>query len=79
MKTLSLIEIEIPYDYKKNQTLLHRIWTAKGVPILFFYLLERERERERERGFLLKLKNVEILRERDRGWIYFKKKNRPLH
>jgi len=74
MKTLSLIEIEIPYDYKKNQTLLHRIWTAKSVPILFFYFLERERERER--GFLLKLKNVEILRERDRGWIYFKKKKK---
>jgi len=49
MKILSLIETEIPYDYKKNQTFLHRIWTAKSVLLL---LLTGEREREREISFL---------------------------
>jgi hypothetical protein len=72
MKILSLIEIEIPYDYKKNQTFLHRIWTAKSVLLLLL-----TREREREISFLdwkmLRLRE----RERERRWIYygeFKKK-----
>ena len=74
MKILSLIEIEIPYDYKKNQTFLHRIWTAKSVLLL---LLPRERERERE-IFIWDWKMLRFReRERERCWMYygeFKKK-----
>jgi hypothetical protein len=64
MKILSLIEIEIPYDYKKNQTFLHRIWTAKSVLLL---LLPRERERERFSFEIEKCWDLE--RERDVGLL----------
>ena len=70
MKILSLIEIEIPYDYKKNQTFLHRIWTAKSVLLL---LLPRERERE------IFIWDWKMLRFREREMLdyygEFKKKN----
>jgi len=68
MKILSLIEIEIPYDYKKNQTFLHRIWTAKSVLLL---LLTRERERERRWIYYGEFKKqmTVTLTERQRTWF----------
>ena len=77
MKILSLIEIEIPYDYKKNQTFLHRIWTAKSVLLL---LLPREREREIFIWDWKMLRFRERERERDAGCITENSKKKwPLH
>ena len=76
MKILSMIEIEIPYDYKKNQTFLHRIWTAKIVLLLLLTI-------ERERDFFWDWKMLrfrERERERGAGFITENSKNKwPLH